>query len=129
MVSDRTAAVIRASVAKYLPDTCMIQRERQSRGSMNEVQHGSYDVIASDVACRLIREGKRSGTQAEDVGSQEALIERYRLVLPVGTDFDVDDQVIVTDHESAADLTYQVVSVEERLSNRAFTACGVSRVR
>lgn len=121
--SERTLALVRRNVNDMLTQTCQIERQAFAEGSMGERKHGT-EVIAADVACRVIRLTKRSTTGTENVGSQEALVERYKLITPVGTAFDKDDQIVMSSGE-----VYQVVDVEDKLTDEAFAGAMIVRVR
>lgn len=121
--SARTINLVRRNVNDLLTATCRIERETSSTGTMGEPLH-DWDVVQADVPCRVIRLAKRTTTSAEQVGSQETLVERYRLITPVGTNFAVDDRVVMSDGR-----VFQVVDVEDGLTDEAFAGVMLSRVR
>lgn len=122
-IPDRTIELIRRRVNSYLDDTCRIERESGSPGLMGERLRDLL-LVASNVSCRVIRLTKRTNTAAQEVGGQEALVERYRLILPVGTAFAVDDRVVMSNGD-----VYQVVDVEDHMSDGAFVGAMLTRVR
>lgn len=121
--SDRTIALVRRNVNDLLNETCRIERESGGRGLMGEETHETV-VVATNVSCRVIRLTKRTTSSAQDVGSQEALVERYRLICPVGTAFTVNDRVVMSDGR-----TFDLVDVEDGLSDEAFAGAMLVRTR
>lgn len=121
--STRTLALVRRNVDEMLVETCSIQRETGVKGTMGENLH-TLTTVATGVLCRLIRVGQRSRSQTMQVGSQESLVEMYRLITPRATLFEVDDQVTMSDGR-----VFQVVDVEDGLSDEAFARVVVTRVR
>jgi hypothetical protein len=108
-----------------LTDICTISRETGATGTMGEPLH-VLEVVASEVACRVIRSSQRLGSSAMAiVGSQEAMVEVYRLICPSGTAFTVDDVVTLASDGSV----YQVVNVEDKLTDGAFAGAVMTRVR
>ena len=122
--SDRTIALVRRNVNEMLTESCTIQRESGSRGTMGEPVH-QFENVATAVACRVIRAGQTQSTsEAGQVGGQEALVEMYRLICPVDTPFTTDDRVVMSDGR-----VFQVVDVEDGLSDSAFAGAVMVRVR
>jgi hypothetical protein len=120
----RTIAVVRRNVNEMLTDTCRIERQTGITGTMGEPLN-SWETVATEVPCRVIRSSLRLGASAmQVVGSQESMVELYRLICPVGTGFTVDDRVTLSD-----DSVYQVVNVEDKLTDSAFSGAVVTRVR
>lgn len=122
--SSYALGAVRAQVAKMLTETCRIEQEAQGRGLMGEPLHGNWEVVASAVSCRLIRSQTPNMTRTREVGAQEAIVERYRLIAPRGTAFTVDNRVVMSNGD-----VYQVVDVEDKLSDAAFSGCVVVRQR
>jgi hypothetical protein len=122
MVRSATRARIEAWVAQFLTDVCEIQRSVTTAGALGEPVE-SWSVVASDVPCRMIGAGSASGTATRDVGAQEAMVEMYRLVLPLGTVVGVDTRVVV------AGATYEVVRVQDGLTSAVDVQAWVVRVR
>jgi hypothetical protein len=106
-----------------LTETCTIERETGVKGSMGEPLH-TWETVQSGVACRLITAGTRNTGDAEIVGGQESLVERYRLITPVLTPFTLNDRVIMADGR-----VFQVVAVEDGLTDEAYASCVVTRMR
>jgi hypothetical protein len=123
--SSRTLAIVQRNVGEMLTDICTISRETGATGTMGEPLH-VLEVVASEVACRVIRSSQRLGSSAMAiVGSQEAMVEVYRLICPSGTAFTVDDVVTLASDGSV----YQVVNVEDKLTDGAFAGAVMTRVR
>jgi hypothetical protein len=121
--SDRTLAVVQRNVNEMLVDTCTIKRESGATGTMGEPLH-TLEIVASGVACRVIRARVPSQGTTQVVGSQESMVEVYRLICPVGTPFTKDDVVTLADGS-----VYLVVSVEDQLTDSAFAGAVITRVR
>lgn len=121
--SSRTIAIVQRNVGEMLTDTCTISRETGTTGTMGEPLH-ALEVVASEVACRVIRSRTPSSSANQVVGSQEAMVELYRLICPSGTAFAVDDVVTLSDGS-----VYQVVNVEDKLTDEAFAGAVITRVR
>jgi len=122
-ISSRTLAIVRRNVGGMLTETCTIERETGVKGSMGEPLH-TWETVQSGVACRLITAGTRNTGDAEIVGGQESLVERYRLITPVLTPFTLNDRVIMADGR-----VFQVVAVEDGLTDEAYASCVVTRMR
>lgn len=122
--SSRTLAIVQRNVGEMLTDICTISRETGATGTMGEPLH-VLEVVASEVACRVIRARTPSSSASQVVGSQEAMVEVYRLICPSGTAFTVDDVVTLASDGSV----YQVVNVEDKLTDGAFAGAVMTRVR
>ena len=123
MLSTRTVTMVRARTEAMLTETCTLMRESGAEGLMGEPTHGLV-LVASNVSCRVIRVGQRFTANTGAVGAQEALVEMYRLICPVGTAFDTDDVVEMSDGRR-----FQVVDVEDGLTDEAFAGAVITRVR
>jgi hypothetical protein len=105
MMSERTRAVIQRAVERSLTDTCKIEVMVKGRGVYGEPLADSWELVAENVKCRVIRSGSRSSSASEQVGNQETIREMYRLIVPRGTALDIDQRVTVNG------LVYQIVDV------------------
>lgn len=121
--STRTLGIVRRNVNAMLTDTCTIYREGSGRDSSGAPLH-TLELVASAVTCRVIRSTSRAQNRAQTVAGQEALVELYRLISPVGTPFTVNDVVELSSGER-----YQVVNVEDKLTDSAFVEASITRVR
>jgi len=73
----------------------------------------------------VIRAGRApTNSTTQPVGGAVAVVETFRLICPVGTPFLVEDRVLMSD-----DSIYQVMSVEDKLTDGAFVSALVQRVR
>jgi len=105
MLTGRTKGLIGRALNKFLTETCQIEGETLARGQFGERTHG-FDVVGADVPCRVIRAGASpSQTTSGEIGSQETIVERYRLIVPAGTVLNVDQRVTV------GGAVYQIVDV------------------
>jgi glyoxylate carboligase len=120
--SARTIAIVQQNVSEMLTDTCTIQRQTGATGTMGEPLN-QLELIASGVACRVIRVKTPNANSQAVIGSQKSMVERYRLICPVDTAFRVDDVVTI-----GSDV-YQVVDVEDKLTDAAFAGAVITRVR
>lgn len=121
--SARTIAKVRSNVNAMLTERCTLQRESGATGTMGE-PIATYTTIATGILCRVIRAKSPSGGSEMVVGSQEAMVERYRLICPVGTAFKVDDRIVMADGR-----TFQVIDVEDGLTDAGFAGAVITRVR
>lgn len=125
MLSARTVGLVRGRVAQMLTETCTLQRESGATGTMGEPLHDDWLIVAADVPCRVIRVGEQQRrTSVQQVGAQESMVERYRLICPVGTAFDVDDRVVMSDGR-----IFQVADVQDGLTDEAYCSALITRVR
>lgn len=121
--SARTIAIVKRNVDETLTDTCTLKRETGATGLMGEPLH-TLELVASGVPCRVIRAKTPSDSSQQAVGSQASVVERYRLICPVGTGFTVDDVVTLSDGS-----VYRVVSVEDKLTDGVQSSAVITRVR
>lgn len=124
MVSKRTRAIIRRRANTLLTELCSIERETGATGLMGEPLH-NWETVERNVPCRIILIGQFSTRSEYDaVGATEALVERWRLICPAGTTFAVDDRVRLADGR-----VYQIVDVDDRLTDEAFVSAVMVRAR
>lgn len=121
--SDRTIAIVTRNVSEMLTDSCTIKRLTGATGTMGEPLN-QLELIASGVQCRVIRSKTPSDNAQQVVASQKSMVERYRLICPAGTAFLVDDVVTLADGS-----VYQVVQVEDKLTDGVFAGAVITRVR
>lgn len=122
MIATHLLERIKARVALFLGDTCKIEAEVDAVGEMGEPTH-TWAVVAAEVACRVI-DARQSGLSAMmNVGEQEAMVDTYRLIVPVGTALDVDQRVTV-----GGDV-YQIVALVDGRSDAAEAQAVMTRVR
>lgn len=122
LLSSRTVALVRARVSEMLTDTCTLQRRIAAVGTMGEPKQQYVDVSV-DVACRVIRAKPPTTNTAQPIGGAVGLKETYRLICPVGTPFLTHDRVVMSD-----DSVYQIMSVEDKLTDQAFVGAIIERV-
>jgi hypothetical protein len=121
--SDRALARVRRNVEAMLTDTCSIERETYSKGTMGEPLH-TFEVVAEDVPCRVLQAGRGYGSNYMEVGGQEALRELTRVVLRRDAEFVVNDRIVMADGR-----TYLVIDAEDALTDSAFVDAVCTRVR
>lgn len=100
----RGLARVQQVLDRFLTDTCVIEEEMIITDSYGGAAH-AWQVVASGVRCRVITETRMSGSDTTEVGSQEALVNRLRLVVPAGTALGVNQRVTV------GGAVYQIVSL------------------
>lgn len=113
LINPTVLAKLRKQAATTLTDTCTIKRKTTTMGEFLSPQAG-YQQIATGVQCRVIGVGTLTNSTVGLTASQESLMESYRLVVPVGTDLQADDMVIIND------LAYSVVRLLDNLSDQFF---------
>lgn len=121
-ISSRTLAKVRAQVSGMLTEACTLQREAGTTGTMGEPLH-LWETVQSGIACRVIV-ARRGDVGTAVVGGAEAMVERYRLITPVGTPFKTDDRVVMSDGR-----VFEIVTVEDGLTDEAFAGAIMVRVR
>jgi hypothetical protein len=121
--SDRALARVRRNVEAMLTDTCSIERETYSKGTMGEPLH-TFEVVAEDVPCRVLQSGRGYGSNTTEVGGQDALKELTRVVLQRDAEFVVNDRIVMADGR-----TYLVIDAEDALTDSAFVDAVCTRVR
>lgn len=125
MTVSRVASLARRMVERTLTERCDIERETGATGLMGEPLH-QWEMVEQDVPCRVISTGGQGSQQSQyaAVGATETMVERWRLICPVGTTLKTDSRVRLTDGR-----VYQIVSVEDRLSDAAFAGALMVRAR
>lgn len=119
----RTLAVVRGNVNEMLTDTCTLQRRTGATGLMGEPLD-TFENVATDVACRVIRARVPSQSTTQPVASQEAMVDTYRMEFPYNTVLELQMRAVMTDGR-----IYDMVSVEDGLTDSAFAGAVVKRVR
>jgi hypothetical protein len=117
----RGLARVREVATRFLTETCVIEEEVVSTDQYGAAAH-TWRVRASGVACRVITESRMSGSDTTEVGSQKALVEHLRLVVPEGTALDVNQRVTV-----GGDV-YQIVAVLVGHTDAVFASAVIARV-
>lgn len=123
-ISSRTLAKVRKNVNEMLTERCTLERETGTVGTMGEPLH-TWETVQTGIACRVIQAGQtQSGSTTAVVGSAEAMVERYRLITPVGTPFTLNDRVVMSDGR-----VFEIVDVDDGLTDEAFAGAVMVRVR
>lgn len=110
---DRALAYVRRQLERTLTDTCQIEREDDTTGSMGEPHHG-WVIVQEDVPCRVIRVAGSWSGRTEVVSDRESMVEEFRLILPFGTEIGLDYRVVLSGGQA-----YQVVSIVDQWTNAA----------
>lgn len=121
--SSRTIALVRRNANAMLTETCTLYRKTGATGEMGEPLN-TFEIAATGVPCRVIRARVPSGSTTQPVGGQIALVETYRLECPYNT-------VLELNMRSQVDGggLYDLISIEDKLTDSAFAAAVVTRVR
>lgn len=123
MVNLRVLTILRKATASFLTETCTIEALVNGRDAFGNKVQNQWETVASGVACRVITAGTNRQAAMQDVGTQEAMVETYRLVVPAGTALDIDQRVTVND------VTYQIVSVLVARTDETDRQAVMTRVR
>jgi head-tail adaptor len=119
MWRERTIGVLRRRLAASLDQSCTIEREVGAIDAMGAPVH-TWQVVASDVACRVIRAGREDLAQRV-AGGAEVMRDEVRIILSHEAVVDVDYRIAI------GDAVYDVVSIEDAMSAEVFV--GVVAVR
>jgi hypothetical protein len=116
----RTVTKLKASVGKFLTDTCTIYTRTATTDDYGYPSQVLTEY-ATGVACRLITVGTQNkGRQFAD---REILEDVYRLIVPTATTIDTDYVVEVNSEK------YQVISITDKLTNELFADIEMKRIR
>lgn len=120
-LSSQTLKRIRSTVEAYLVDTCEIESQVYTTGSMGQAMQ-AWETVASGVRCRVIRAGRQSDGDAEVQVGRETIEQAVRIILPYGTAMAVDYRIVVSG------ASYQVAGIENTLSQSAYVSVIGKRV-
>lgn len=110
---------VNARLGTFLDDTCTVSRESNSYDETG-APTGRPEIVASGVSCRVIA-GK---SDTENIGDQESLTEWYRLIVPVGTELEVNYIVTLSD-----DTEWHVIDVITQRSEATDAQALIKRER
>lgn len=113
LMTDRTLAMMRAQVARVLPETVGVYSQSESVDSYG-YNTTSRSLVAT-VSGRIDPEPNPTATTEQ--GRQERLINRYVVSLPYGTDLAINYQLDINGK------TYEVVQLVEDQSWRILKRC------
>lgn len=119
LINSTVLTKLRKQAISTLTETCIIKRKITTRDEFLS-QVSGYDQIASEVACRMIGVGTLTNSTVGLAANQESLMESYRLIVPVGTDLQADDIVVI------GGLTYTVVRLLDNLTDQFFAQALIS---
>lgn len=119
-VTAMALARLRGVAALTLSGSCLIEQESATVNELGGRSH-AWAVVGEDVACRLIKVGRETGSQVVESGEREKLPEKYRLIVPYGTTLGVNYRVTVDE------LVYAVVQLESALTDKAFVSAIIVR--
>ena len=122
MLSSQVLAMIRNTTALFLSESCTIEREGDAIGVYGD-RSSAWVVTASDVDCRLIQIGQRTGSAVSEAAAAETMQDEYQLIVARSVSLDVDYRVTV------GGVVYYVVRLEDSLTDEAFHSAIVQRRR
>ena len=117
----RGLARVREVAGRFMTETCVIEDEVIATDRYGAAVH-TWQVSATNVACRVITETRMSGSDTTEIGSQTALVERLRLVVPTGTALGVNQRVTV------GGAVYRVVALLEGHTDAVFASAVIVRL-
>lgn len=120
-VPGRVLAYMRANAEALMTGTCTIEAKAAARGEYGEPLE-VYEVLESNVPCRIITVGFRLDTAASSQGEREVIPDAYRLVCPAGTALAVDQRITVSDG-----TRWHVVDLVTRRTDETDTQAVIAR--
>lgn len=123
VLNNHMLAKLRQVAAQYLKDTCTIQAQAFTRDRYGGVDASQWNVVAENVACRIILQSGSGNNAPQAVGDQESLIDEYRLIVPVGTGLAPNQRVICNG------VTYQVTQIITSRTDETDEQAMITRAR
>jgi len=111
--------------AEYLyTDTCTIERKGGVQDPADHTSGAGYTAVATAVTCRMIYTlaGKGSDNKV-DVSNKKAVIQQYRLAVPIATAIEPDYRVTLDSDSS----TWWVVGIDSEITDKPWKLVIVSR--
>jgi hypothetical protein len=114
MVSSFLLGMVQQTTLGYLTDRATVSREVSAMGEFGE-QVRRWDVVMTDVPCRLIVSPFERNQKVGDVAGAESAPELYSVILPLdAVTVLAKDQLAVSGH------VLRVVQVQRELTDGAF---------
>jgi hypothetical protein len=114
MVSSFLLGMVQQTTHSYLTDRATVSREVSAMGEFGE-QVRRWDVVMTDVPCRLIVSPFERNQKVGDVAGAESAPELYSVILPLdAVTVLAKDQLAVSGH------VLRVVQVQRELTDGAF---------
>lgn len=98
LFTSATKRQIEKYVAYLLTDTCTIEQQVRSRNQYG-AETDTWEVVARDVQCRIIRNGQTVDSQTEMIGGQERIVNQPRIIAPRGTAFAANQRITMSTGE------------------------------
>jgi hypothetical protein len=114
MVTPFLLGMVQQMSQPYLTDRCTIRREVSATGEFGE-QVRRWDVVLTDVPCRVIKTGFDRNQKVDEVAGRESAPELYSVILP----FDAVT-VQTKDQIEVSGLLLRVVQVQRELTDASF---------
>lgn len=124
-LSSQLLAKLRREAENLMKDTCKIEAESISVGSFGQPKP-VWLLVANDLKCRVIMSRQGTRPTADQVGSQEQLVDEYRLIVPYGTALGVNQRVTVNGDDGAL---YQIVGLIDRRTDATDSQAVIIRAR
>lgn len=119
----RTMRRIQQMVGRELTETCTLTKQADAEGVYGEPILDWIEV-GSGIKCRVIRAGSSMAGSNVIAGGRESLLDKHRLILPVGTVVGANYRA-----EMADGRVYEVVDVVDDLTDLPYVQVVVSRLR
>lgn len=94
MVSPQMIAFIRSMALRWMTDTCTIERQADSVGSLGQVLD-SWQIVSTGTACRLITSKGATQPSTTVMADRLTLEDTYRISLPMGTVLNADYRITI----------------------------------
>ncbi len=119
-VRDRLIQKIQARLETFVGEnTCTISKPARTKGPTGHPGSG-HVIVASDVPCRIID----GSSETDEIGDQHAILEKYKLIVAVGTELGVNYSVTVDDGN-----TYSILDIISRHSESVDAQAMMTRER
>lgn len=122
LLSSQALAHIRRIVEGMMSDTCTIEREQDSRGSLGQMAH-TWEIVASAVPCRLITSKGATLPATEVFADRIAMEDTYTISLPVGQELAADYRIKING------LAFRVAKVLDNRTDTADAQAVLTRMR
>lgn len=118
-----TLQYIRRTAAAFYKDTCTIERNGESTDNKYGSKRQEWIVVAADVPCRVNTLNRSNRSLAEELASQEVMLDSYQLEIAHDVEIDRDYRVTVNGE------TYFVTRIESQLTDTVFKQILMTRRR
>lgn len=120
MLNERLRAKIEAVALRTMKDRALIEREVPATDIYGDPTGGTWETVAADVPCRVIRANRSTGDAIRQTGGQETLVQEHQIVVPRWASMDVDQRVTVTSAMDGTAITYKVIRITAGWTDEVF---------